>query len=199
MQGDQPHAWPALLRHLHWWSATLILLVFPLGWLMAAVPISHLFEKFLLYQLHKTLGISIFGLAIARLLIRARRRRPDWDEGFPLLWRRAANVVHILLYVLVIVTPLFGYLTAATATAQVPTLFLGIINIPHLIGPNAAIYSAFWEVHRNLAIFLVVLASGHALAAVHNHLRGYATLMRMWRNCPLPRILLPGAGLRAKR
>jgi cytochrome b561 len=153
-------------RRLHWWTAALVLLAFPLGWVMVGVPLSQLLLKFLLYQLHKTLGILAFALAVTRLLVRARRGRPGWYEGIPGWQRQAAGAVHALLYAVLIATPALGYLTAATAPIGIPTLFLGVIPIPHLLAPDPVWFSVLRPLHRSMAILLVVLAGGHA--AGHN-------------------------------
>ena len=89
--------------------------------------------------------------------------------------------MHALLYALLLITPMLGYSTAATAPSRVPTLFLGVLPIPHVLAPNAALFGVLQPVHRWSAILLVALACGHALAALHNHRRGSATLRRMWR------------------
>jgi cytochrome b561 len=159
-----------------------VLLAFPLGWLMVGVPLSQLLVKFLLYQLHKTLGLLVFALVVIRLLLRARRGRPSWDDDIPVWQRRAASAMHVLLYAILLATPALGYLTAATSPTRIPTLFLGVIPIPHLVGPNPIWFSALRLIHRSVAILLIVFAAGHAAAAIHNHLRGRRTLMRMWQN-----------------
>jgi cytochrome b561 len=193
MRTEPPLAWTRAQRRLHWWTAALVLLAFPLGWLMVGVPLSQLLVKFLLYQLHKTLGILAFALAVIRLLVRARRGRPGWDEDMPGWQRRAAGAVHALLYAFLLATPALGYLVAATAPAGVPTLFLGVIPVPHLVAPDPVWFSVLRQVHRSMAILLVVLAGGHAVASIHNHLRGRGTLVRMWRDqtarrLPPPRV-----------
>lgn len=191
MQTDRPVAWTRAQRRLHWWTAVLILLAFPLGWLMVGVPLSQLLAKFLLYQLHKTLGILVFALAVVRLLVRVRRGRPRCDSDIPGWQRGTAEAVHVLLYALIFVVPLLGYLTAATAPARIPTLFLGLIPVPHLVGPDPIWFPVLRQVHRNLAVLLVVLASGHALMSVHHHMRGRETLIRMWRQDAKPRLGTP--------
>jgi cytochrome b561 len=180
-------------RSLHWWTAALVLLAFPLGWLMVGVPISALLLKFTLYQVHKTLGILVLLLTALRLLVRARRGRPAWDADMPGWQRRAASIMHRLLYAFLIATPVLGYITAATAPARVPTLFLGVIPVPHLVGPAPDRFSLLRQVHRSMAILLVVLAGGHAAASIHNHLRGRGTLVRMWRG-EAPRLGPLGSG-----
>jgi cytochrome b561 len=74
--------------------------------------------------------------------------------------------MHAALYVLLVVTPLLGYLTAATAPAQVPTLFLLVIPVPHIVGTDADWYAVLRQAHRAAAILLVVLAAGHAAMAI---------------------------------
>jgi cytochrome b561 len=71
MRAEPSLGWTKAQRRLHWSTAVLVLLVFPLGWLMVGVPLSQLLLKFLLYQLHKTLGILAFALSVTRQ--RARR------------------------------------------------------------------------------------------------------------------------------
>jgi cytochrome b561 len=188
MRPERSSGWTKAQRRLHWWTAALVLLAFPLGWVMVGVPISQLLLKFLLYQLHKTLGILVFVLVVARLVVRARRGRPRWDEDLPGWQRQTAGAVHVLLYGFVLVTPLLGYLTAATAPIGIPTLFLGVIPIPHIVGPDPVWFSVLRQVHRSMAMLLVVLAGAHALAAFHNHLRGRGTLIRMWRGQDMRRL-----------
>jgi cytochrome b561 len=158
----------------------LVLLAFPLGFLMVNVPNTALLVKFLLYQLHKTLGILVAGLVATRLVLRAARGRPQWDAELPEWQRRTAAWGHALLYSLLVAVPMLGYLTAATAPARIPTLFLGFIPVPHAVGPNEAWFALLRSVHRAAAILLVAIACGHAAVAVHNQRRGRLVLTRMW-------------------
>ncbi len=177
---DESHEWGRGLRRLHWWTAGLVFVAFPLAWLMVAVPLRELLLKFLLYQLHKTIGITVFGLGLYRLGIRARVGRPDWDPHLPEWQRRAARSMHIMLYALLLLVPVLGYFTAALAPARVPTLFLGLISVPHLLSPDAYWFAAVRQAHRWTAVLLVAAAAGHAGAALEHHRRGRPVLKRMW-------------------
>ena len=168
-----------------------MLLAFPLGWLMVAVPTQQLLLKFLLYQLHKSVGLIVLALVLARLALRALRGRPAWDADLPRWQLRAAASVHALLYLLLVAVPVLGYLTAASAPAGVPTLFLGVIAVPHIIGADAAWFAVLRPLHRTAAVTLVLLAAAHALAAVHNHRRGRESLARM--ASPAGRLAFPAA------
>ncbi len=180
MQVDRPTEWSRAQRSLHWWTVALVVLAFAIAWLMVSVPLSQLLLKFTLYQLHKTLGITVLAFSLARLRLRWRRGRPEWERDLPAWQRRAARRVHLLLYVLLLVTPLLGYVTAATAPARVPTLFLGLIRVPHILSTDPFWFAILRSAHRWAAILLVLLACLHASAAVHNHFRGTSTLRRMW-------------------
>ena len=181
MPTDQPAGWSRAQRRLHWWSAVLVPLGFALGWLMVAVPFNELLAKFLLYQVHKTIGLTVWLLALSRVFVRMRRGRPDWDADLPDWQRHAAGSVHLLLYGLILATPILGYFTAATAPAQIPTLFFGVIPVPHVVGTNPVAFAVLRQVHRALAVVLILLASGHALMALHRHRQGRATLAMMAR------------------
>ena len=133
---------------------------FGLGWLMVAVPLSALLVKFVLYQVHKTIGLTVLALAAIRFTILARRGRPAWDDTLADWRRRAAKVMHALLYVLLFAVPLLGYLTAATSPTSVPTLYLGVIPIPHVVPPDPDWFAMLTQVHRALAVTLIVLETG---------------------------------------
>jgi len=171
MRGEQNGGWTPAQRRLHWWNAALVLLAFVVAWVMVAVPKEQLLEKFLLYQLHKNLGLFALAMLLGRLVLRLRRGRPPWDAVLPPWQRRAAATMHMLLYVLLATVPALGYLTAASAPVNVPTLLLGVVPVPHVIGPDAAWFAAVRPLHRTAALALATLACLHALAALHNALR----------------------------
>jgi len=181
MANERPAAWSRAQRILHWAIAVLILFVAPIGAYMVALPFRQMLLKFLLYQLHKTLGITVFVLALSQLALHWRRGRPAWDAGLPDWQRRAASAVHATLFGLLVVPPVLGYLTAATAPARIPTLFLGVVPVPHVVGTAPAWFAVLRQVHLGLAVLLVLLAFGHALMALHHHRAGDRTLVRMWR------------------
>ena len=180
---DRAPAWRPAQRRLHWWTALLVGVTFPLGWVMVRIPFSLLLLKFLAYQLHKTIGILVVGFVLARLVLRLRYGRPDWIDVVG--WRRrAASAAHGVLYVLLLVTPVLGYLTASTAPNRIPTLFLGLIPIPSVLGPDRFWFAVLQWLHASAAIALVTVAAGHASVAVLHHVHGRRDLLRMWRGSP---------------
>jgi cytochrome b561 len=136
-------------RHLHWWTAVLVTVGFAIAWLMTALPTNELLVKFLFYQLHKSLGLCVFGLAALRLVL--AYRAGAHPRGVP-----------AALYGLLLIVPLLGYLTAAASPTTVPTLFFLLFNVPHVIAPDQTVFDAIRPVHKWLAIGLIGLAAWHA-------------------------------------
>ena len=176
-----PASWSRAQRVLHWTIAVLVAVGAAVAATMVRLPFEQLLAKFLLYQLHKTVGVTVFLLACAQLILHLRRGRPGWDSDLPPWRRRAAAAAHVALFALLVVTPIFGYMTAATAPARVPTLFLLVIPIPHVVGADKFWFSLLRPVHLTLALVLLTLASVHALAALNHHRTGRRILARMWR------------------
>src|SRR4051794_41668915 len=91
MAGERPASWSRAQRLLHWTIVTLVLLAAPMGVYMVALPFRQLLLKFLLYQLHKTIGITAFLLALGQLALHWRRGRPAWDAALSDWQRRAGT------------------------------------------------------------------------------------------------------------
>ncbi len=180
-QGEGGEGWSHGQRRLHWWTSALVGGGFALAWIMVAVPLRDLLTKFLLYQLHKTIGLMVLVLLAWRWGLRARRGRPAPEVAMSPGERRAAALGQAVLYALLLVVPVLGYLTACVAPGGIPTLFLAVIPIPSVVGPDPAWYAVLRPVHRWAAVALVVLAAGHALAAWRHHRRGRSVLRRMWQ------------------
>ncbi len=114
---------------LHWLIALALIFQIALGWQFEALERGA--NLFGLYQLHKSVGIAILVLSLARLFLRYTRPRPAafadniWSE-------RAAKFVHAAFYAVMIGGPLTGWMVVSTAKIDVPTLLFGIIPLPHL-------------------------------------------------------------------
>ncbi|MBR0649044.1 cytochrome b [Roseomonas terrae] len=176
-----PDGWSPAQRRLHWAVAGLVVLAFGIGLVMVALPLSQLLAKILAYQAHKTVGLLVPPLVLWRLLLRARRPRPPDDAGIPPWQRRAAALGHGALYLLLMVVPMLGYLSASTAPGQIETTLFLLIPVPHVLGPDEASFMVLRRVHQVAAWALVTLAAGHAAMALNHHRSGGRVLGRMWR------------------
>ncbi|KAB2838187.1 MAG: cytochrome b, partial [Burkholderiales bacterium] len=87
------YRWPAVT--LHWLAALLIIGGFALGLSMVDLPFSP--QRIKYYSWHKWIGISVWLLAVLRLLWRLVSPPPPLLP-MPAWQRRAATATHHLLY-----------------------------------------------------------------------------------------------------
>src|ERR1700710_3002472 len=88
---------------LHWVIAVLIICNAVLGLTAESFPDSWVRP---VVDTHKSIGITVLGLALLRLLWRVSHRPPPLPREFPSWEKMAAHVAHFLLYVLMIGLPL---------------------------------------------------------------------------------------------
>jgi cytochrome b561 len=166
-RGSAPAAtrYCGVAQALHWLVAALVLSQFGLGWWMSDLPLSQL--KFDLYQLHKSLGLTIFALVVVRLAWRLGHPPPPLPTGLPAWERTAARTTHALFYVLLLVQPLIGLLQSNAA--NFPVVVWGILPVPALIGSDEGFAETLVEVHETVASVLLVLIALHVAAALRHH------------------------------
>src|SRR5436190_23816311 len=116
---------------LHWFIAAAIIGMLILGKYMADLPRDDP-SKFDLIQLHKSIGITILTLSVLRLLWRLVNKVPPLPAQMPAWERFAAHASHILLYVLIIGIPLTGWMMVSASPLGIPTIWFGVVEIPHL-------------------------------------------------------------------
>ncbi len=150
---------------LHWAVAAAMLFQISLGWrLEERTP-----ERFALFQLHKSVGITILLLTLARIGWRLTHRPPPslvhgWEQ-------QLARAVHVLFYALLLAIPLSGWLIVSTSRIDVPTLLFGIVPWPHLpvdAAARAGLHDAGESAHKLLA-WLAVAAIGLHVAGALKH------------------------------
>lgn len=148
---------------LHWLTAALIFAAFPLGWIVDAMRLSPL--KLQLVSYHKWIGVTVLLLAAARLLWRLAHRPPPLAAQ-PAWQRRAAGVVHAAFYALLLALPVSGWLYSSAA--GVPTVYLGLWQLPDLVARDRALAAALRDAHEAIGVLLLALVAVH-LAAVVKH------------------------------
>jgi cytochrome b561 len=149
---------------LHWLTALLIIANLLLGLTMVRLPISP--QKLQWYLWHKSIGITIFVLTSGRLAWRAIRPHPMPVPMRP--WqRRAAAVSHALLYVLLFITPISGWLYSSATGVQV--VYLGTFPLPNLVPKDRALADVLRLAHIGLNSLLFAVICIHVAAALKHH------------------------------
>lgn len=133
---------------------------------------------------HYSIGLTILGLAVARLAIRFLGRPTPAIVPTPArLQELAARATHVALYGFLIAMPLIGWATMSTGADPVP-FFFGL-EVPPLLGPNKALSGGLEELHETLGAIGYALIGLHALASlVHHRIMKDNTLIRMMPGRP---------------
>lgn len=166
-------SWGWIARLLHWGMAALILFQLGLGlWMTAFTP--DLIERFRLTQLHKSWGFVIFGLALARVAWRLANRAPEAPAGESGWQARGARVSHLLLYALILLLPVSGWIAAAASPVQdllgMENMVFGAFALPDPWKPGvASLADGAALVHLWSAVLLAGVLAIHASAALRHH------------------------------
>jgi cytochrome b561 len=120
-------------------------------------------------------------LVLILLPLRLALRRSDpFDHVAGLLpWEaKAATAVHGLLYLLMLVAPILGWLLSSASGFQV--VLFGVLPLPDLVGKDKALAHLLKAFHEGSVNLLVALVALHAAAALyHQHFRHDDVLARM--------------------
>ena len=179
---------------LHWMIAVAILANLGLGWWMhGAIERSETRSTAVAaFQIHKSIGLTVLLLSAARLGWRLGHPPPALPAGMSRLERLGARATHGLFYGLMIVIPLSGWVYVSTqwrgdTPLQVPTLWFGLFEVPHLFGLDQASHAlreqrAGWsfDTHWILAWSMAGLLVLHVAAALkHQFVNRDDVLARM--------------------
>jgi cytochrome b561 len=155
---------------LHWLIAIAIVGMILGGWYMGDLPDGAPGQYFL-YQMHKSIGITILLLTVARIIWRVMNRPPALPEEMNGLEKTASHLVHIGFYGLMIALPLTGWLySSVSVKLDVPTVLYGIISwpdVPFVEGLKTEAASGTVNfIHSKLAWVVLALLALHVAGAI---------------------------------
>jgi len=182
---------------LHWLIAFCIFGMFALGWYMTDLPKEapkqmayDLFDwgiytwqlaaeatpRAFYFNLHKSLGVTIFALIIIRILWRITHRPPALLTSYKDFERKLANGTHHLLYLLMIALPVSGIIMASYSKHG-----LSWFGTPLIKGvDNHPMHEFFADAHETIGIIMLVMIGLHILGALkHKLIDKDGTLKRM--------------------
>jgi cytochrome b561 len=163
-------------KALHWIIVALLIGQFTFAWTMPHIgrntPVTTI------VSLHFTFGIMILAVAIVRLIWRATHGEPVPLDGIPPWQVISARIIHWLLYGLLFVLPILGWINASWR--GMPVVMFGL-ELPKLIATRAPGWGWTGDVHGLLANYLMLaLVALHVAAALYHHVvRRDGVLQRM--------------------
>ncbi len=161
---------------LHWLIVVLLVAQFVVAWTMPHIgrntPVTTLIS------LHFSFGIIILVVAIIRLAWRATHAEPAPLDSIPPWQIQTARIVHWLLYVLLFVVPILGWISASWR--GMPIVMFGL-ELPKLVGQRAPAWRWTGDVHALLAYYVMLTLIGlHILAGLYHYfIRRNRVLQRM--------------------
>lgn len=158
---------------LHWLIALLFLSMVAIGLTMTNLALADPWT-FPLYQLHKSIGVTIFALVLLRLAWRFSGRVPPLPATLKPWERAAAHLTHYGLYAALVAMPLTGWIAVSASPYGIPTILYGHVKLPHIgfvaASPHkAAIETAASWTHDALAWSALALVALHVAAALKHH------------------------------
>jgi cytochrome b561 len=163
---------------LHWIVAALVFGQLSLGWWMTGIPADPPGQRADWFNLHKSIGLSIGLLVLARLAWRQAHPAPALPASMPRWQARAARANHALLYACLLVMPLAGYF--GSSFTKYPIKYFGVV-LPKIGWEDAALKEFCSQVHYVTACILITLIALHVAAALRHLLIGRdGVFRRMW-------------------
>ena len=156
-------SWGLLAKIFHWSIAILLFWQVGTGISLHNMEFSPL--KIGVISSHKIFGTIIFTLIVLRLFWRFFNTHPKY-ESLPKKHIIISNIVHFILYFLVIFIPIQG--TYMTWLGGSNVSFFGLIDIPTLIDMDFLKYQKNLKIHYYSAIILTSFFILHILAAIYH-------------------------------
>lgn len=148
-------------RALHWGMGALIIANLAGGLL-------HDVNADFIIPLHKATGILLLALAVLRILWRMVKPAPALPADMATWERATASFTHALLYAMMVLIPLSGWVMASAGRR--PIGFFGLFDVPkfNVIKDSPLAHFAH-ESHEILGYAMIALLIAHIIAALRHH------------------------------
>ncbi|GLK80390.1 cytochrome b [Methylopila turkensis] len=161
-----------------------------LHWIVAAVVVAQIVggvsldfmadgpSKDWFYDVHKSTGVLILALMVARLGWRLAVPPPPPEPTLERWQIGLSHAVHWALYLILLAMPLLGWIGSNAFGAPVPVF--GLFEMPRIVGEDKELSKAVLGWHATLGFVGAGLIALHVAAALfHRFVRKDAVLARM--------------------
>jgi cytochrome b561 len=159
----------------HWVIAVLLVGMVFGGWWMEELSENiasvedFRFSQFV-FNWHKTIGITILLLSLARLGWRLAHPVPPLPSGMKPWEALAARFTHVAFYAIMIGMPIGGYVAASAYGDEFPIALFNAVDLPKLPVPQTESFQELsGSLHGSGGWAILILLAIHAGAALKHH------------------------------
>lgn len=161
-----------LSKTLHWLMAAIIITLIAVGIYMAGLPKETAEQKqyaFQFYGLHKSFGVVALLLIIVRLAWIRLSPPPALPAVFDAKEQKVVRLLQSLLYILMLLLPLSGYLMSNAG--GYPINLFGLGELPALVGKSKGLGDIAHEAHEIMGFAMLLLIVLHMAGAIKHRLK----------------------------
>lgn len=175
---DRPPRYRPPARWFHWTVAVVVLLMIPAGLIMTREGLARPVQD-ALYLFHKNMGVLLVPVILARIAYRLTHKPPPLPASIPGWQRGAARLSHALLYVLLVVMPISGFIRVRAG--GFPIELLDRLGVGPWLAKSERVADIAQGIHAVGAFTLIAVLAIHvAAAAQHALIRRDGVWGRMW-------------------
>lgn len=164
---------------LHWMIALLIIAQLASGFLMIRI-LEPGQTVFTIYQMHKSIGIMVLALTLARIFWRLIVPPPPLSQDLKAWEKGLAHFAHAGFYFIMLAIPMTGWLMVSSSETGVPTYFFLLQSLPFYHLPVEGIEGVMKRAHLALSILAILLIFMHVGGALkHQFIDKKPSLERM--------------------
>ncbi|SFS47480.1 Cytochrome b561 [Sulfitobacter marinus] len=169
-------------KFFHWLTALLIIALIGSGMFAEDLPYEtqdQLTQKAWFFSIHKTMGVSVFFVALARIIWAISQPKPGLLNADKKLESWLAGTVHWVLYASLVIVPLAGWISHAAASGFAPIWWPFGQNLP-LVPKSTDVEHLFGAIHViSGKVLMGALFLHFAGALKHHFIDRDSTLRRM--------------------
>lgn len=146
----------------HWLILALLAAQFAIAWTMP--DITKTTPAAGLVAWHLSVGATILFVMLLRLAWRLTHTPPPPPGDLPGPLRLLSRLTHWLLYAILIVLPVLGWINASSR--GYPVRLFGVVPLPQLVPTGDPFGHAMGDVHANVALVLLAVVALHVTGAL---------------------------------
>lgn len=156
-----------LSKFLHWVMAAMIVALIAVGYYMTGLDKEDP-GRINIYNMHKAVGALTLMLLILRIVWLRLSPAPELPGVFSDKEKRVTKGMQSLLYLLMVLVPVSGYVMSTAA--GYPVSFFGLFDMPVLLEKNKPLADFAHEAHGLMAYATLAFVALHMAGAVKHRL-----------------------------